>query len=114
LELILIDSGLVNKVGHHYMLHKAVSGALARQKLRYRIFAQSGLESSIAAEIGAIPHFSRSPYECVLFSRSEKRLRSFAAIFRGAPAGGAAHVFGEEDWVDSREARRRPFVRRVR
>jgi hypothetical protein len=43
LELILIDSGLVNKVGHHYMLDKAVSGALARQKLRYRIFAQRGI-----------------------------------------------------------------------
>jgi hypothetical protein len=43
LELILIDSGLVNKVGHHYMLAKTVSGALARQKLRYRIFAQRGI-----------------------------------------------------------------------
>ena len=97
MELILIDSGLVNKVGHHYMLHKAVSGALARQKLRYRIFAQSGLESSIAAEIGAIPHFSRSPYECVLFSRSEKRLRSFAAIF-GAPAGGSPYFSERQSW----------------
>jgi hypothetical protein len=97
LELILIDSGLVNKVGHHYMLDKAVSGALARQKLRYRIFAQSGLEPSIAAEIGAIPHFSRSPYECVLFSRSEKRLRSFAAIF-GAPAGGSPYFSERQSW----------------
>ena len=97
MELILIDSGLVNKVGHHYMLDKAVSGALARQKLRYRIFAQSGLEPSIAAEIGAIPHFSRSPYECVLFSRSEKRLRSFAAIF-GAPAGGSPYFSERQSW----------------
>ena len=97
MELILIDSGLVNKVGHHYMLDKAVSGALARQKLRYRIFAQSGLEPSIVAEIGAIPHFSRSPYECVLFSRSEKRLRSFAAIF-GAPAGGSPYFSERQSW----------------
>jgi glycosyltransferase involved in cell wall biosynthesis len=97
LELILIDSGLVNKVGHHYMLDKAVSGALARQKLRYRIFAQSGLEPSIVAEIGAIPHFSRSPYECVLFSRSEKRLRSFATIF-GAPAGGSPYFSERQSW----------------
>ena len=89
MELILIDSGLVNKVGHSYKLAKTVSGALARRKLRYRIFGLSGLDTSIAAEIGAIPHFSRSHYECVEFSRNEKRLRSFAAMFRGAPAGGS-------------------------
>jgi hypothetical protein len=76
LELILIDSRLVNKVGHHYMLAKTVSGALARRKLLYRIFGLSGLEPSIAAEIGVIPHFSRSAYECVEFSWSEKRMRS--------------------------------------
>jgi len=89
MELILIDSGLVNKAGHSYKLAKTVSGALARRKLRYRIFGLSGLDTSIVAEIGAIPHFSRSPYECVEFSRNEKRLRSFAAMFRGAPAGGS-------------------------
>ncbi|MGH6869192.1 MAG: glycosyltransferase [Methylocella sp.] len=97
MELILIDSGLVNKAGHHYTLDKAVSGALARRKLRYRIFAQSGLEPSIAAEIGAIPHFSRSPYECVLFSRSEKGLRSVVAFF-GAPAGGSPYFSEHQSW----------------
>src|SRR4029077_10532566 len=68
---------------------KTLSGALARRKLRYRIFGMSGLEPSIAAEIGAIPHFSRSPYETVPFSRSEEWLRSIAAIFGGAPFGGS-------------------------
>ncbi|MDQ6868599.1 MAG: glycosyltransferase [Pseudomonadota bacterium] len=87
MELILIDSGLVNKAGHSYKLAKTVSQALTRRKLRYRIFGLSGLDPSIAAEIGAIPHFTRSPYEYVEFSRNEKRLRSFAAIFRGAPTG---------------------------
>ena len=71
---------------------------MARQKLRYRIFGQSGLEPSIAAEIGAIPHFRRSPYECVEFSRSEKLLRSFAAIFRGAPAGGSPYFSERQSW----------------
>ena len=86
MELILIDSGLVNKAGHSYTLAKTVSGALARRKLRYRIFGLSGLDTSITAEIGAIPHFSRWLYECVESSRNENRLRSVAAIFRGAPA----------------------------
>ncbi|MFZ3326974.1 MAG: hypothetical protein WA231_14250 [Methylocella sp.] len=86
MELILIDSGLVNKAGHSYTLAKTVSGALARRKLRYRIFGLSGLDTSIAAEIGAIPHFSRWLYECVECSRNENRLRSVAAVFRGAPA----------------------------
>jgi glycosyltransferase involved in cell wall biosynthesis len=87
MELILIDSGLVNKAGHSYTLAKSVSGALARRKLRHRIFGLSGLDTSIAAEIGAIPHFSRSLYDGVDFSWGEKRLRSVAAIFRGAPDG---------------------------
>jgi glycosyltransferase involved in cell wall biosynthesis len=103
LELILIDSGLVNKTGHHYTLAKTVSGALARRKLRYRIFGLIGLDTSIAAEIGAIPHFIRSPYECVRFSRSEKRLRSFAAIFRGAPAGGSPYFSERRTWKQLNE-----------
>ncbi len=98
MELILIDSGLVNKAGHHYTLAKTVSGALARRKLRYRIFGLSGLDKSIAAEIGVIPHFSRSAYECLEFSWSEKRLRSLAAIFRGAPAGGSPFLSERQTW----------------
>ncbi|MGH6936071.1 MAG: glycosyltransferase, partial [Methylocella sp.] len=73
----------------HYTLAKTVTRALARRKLRYRFFGMSGLDTSIAAEIGAIPHFGRSPYECVECSWSEKQLRSFAAIFRGPPASGS-------------------------
>jgi hypothetical protein len=33
---------------------------MTRRRLRCRIFGLSGLDPSIAAEIGAIPHFSRS------------------------------------------------------
>jgi glycosyltransferase involved in cell wall biosynthesis len=98
LEVILIDSGLVNKAGHHYMLDKAVCGALARRKLRYRIFGLIGLDTSIEDEIGAIPHFIRSAYECVRYSWSEKLLRSFAAIFRGARAGGSPYFSEHQSW----------------
>jgi glycosyltransferase involved in cell wall biosynthesis len=90
LELILIDSGLLNKAGHSYTLAKTVSEALSRRNLRYRIFGLRGLDTSIATEIGAIPHFCRSLYDGVEFSWSEKGLRSVAAMFRGAPAGGSA------------------------
>jgi hypothetical protein len=38
-ELIFIDSGLQNKAGHNYALAKTVSEALARRRLRCRIFA---------------------------------------------------------------------------
>ena len=51
------------------------------RKLRYRIFGSRGLDNSIAAEIGAIPHFSRSLYECVECSRNEKRLRPSRRFF---------------------------------
>jgi hypothetical protein len=51
-ELIFINSGLQNKAGHIYSLAKTVSEALARRRLRCRIFGLSGLDPSIAAEIG--------------------------------------------------------------
>ncbi len=84
MELIFLDNGLLNKAGHSYELAKTLSEALSRRKLRFRIFGLSGLDPSIAAEIGAVPHFSRSLYDVVEFSSDEKR-RSVAAIFRGAP-----------------------------
>ena len=86
MEIILIDSGLLNKAGHSYTFAKTLSHALAERKLRYRIFGSRELDNSIAAEIGAIPHISRSPYDCVEYSRSEKRLLPIAAMFRGGPA----------------------------
>ncbi|MGH6795496.1 MAG: glycosyltransferase [Methylocella sp.] len=89
MELILLDSGLATKAGHSYRLAKTVAGALARRELRYRIFGLSGLDTSISAEIGAIPHFSRSLYDGVDLSWGEKQLRSIAAVLRGAPAGGS-------------------------
>ena len=38
MEFILLDSGLVTKALHSYRLAKTVSDALARRKLRYRMF----------------------------------------------------------------------------
>jgi glycosyltransferase involved in cell wall biosynthesis len=87
MELIFLDNGLANKAGHSYTLAKTVSEAMARRKLRHRIFGLSALDTSIAREIGAIPHFSRSLYDGVDLSWGEKRQRSAAAIFRVAPAG---------------------------
>jgi glycosyltransferase involved in cell wall biosynthesis len=90
MELILLDGGLINKAGHSYTLAKTVSEVLARRKLQYRIFGLKGLDTSITAETGAIPHFSRSLYDGVDLSKGEKGLRSIAAIFRGVQAGGSA------------------------
>ncbi len=50
-ELVFIDSRLRNKAGHSYTLARTVSEALARRRLRCRIFGLSGLDPSIAAEI---------------------------------------------------------------
>jgi glycosyltransferase involved in cell wall biosynthesis len=103
LELILIDSGLLNKAGHSYTLAKTVSEALSRRGVRHRIFGLHGLDKSIAAEIGAIPHFRRSLYDCVDFSWGEKRLRSVAAMFRGVQADGSP--FSEQQtWKALNEA----------
>ncbi|MCI0601053.1 MAG: glycosyltransferase [Beijerinckiaceae bacterium] len=87
MELILLDSGLMNKAGHSYTLAKTVSRALTARKVRHRIFGLRCLDTSIAAEIGAIPHFCRSLYDSEDFSWGEKRLRSMTALIQGAPAG---------------------------
>jgi glycosyltransferase involved in cell wall biosynthesis len=88
MELIFLDAGLLNKAGHSYKLAKAVSQKLDRRNLRHRVFGLHSLEASIAAEIGAIPHFSRSLYDGEDFSWREKRLRTVAALFKSAPARG--------------------------
>jgi glycosyltransferase involved in cell wall biosynthesis len=84
MELIFLDPGLVNKAGHSYKLAKTVSRNLDSRNLRHRIFGLHNLESSIAAEIDATPHFSRSLYDGEDLSWSEKRLRAVAALVRGA------------------------------
>lgn len=45
MELILLDSRLVIKAEHSYTLAKTVPHALAKRKLRYRIFGLSGLDA---------------------------------------------------------------------
>jgi glycosyltransferase involved in cell wall biosynthesis len=86
MELIFLDPGLLNKAGHSYKLAKTVSRNLAGRSLRHRNFGLHNLESSIAAEIDAIPHFSRSLYDGEDLSWSEKRLRAVAALVRSAQA----------------------------
>src|SRR5262245_7490713 len=85
MELIFLDAGLVNKAGHSYKLAKAASQNLAGRNLRHRVFGLHNLDTSIIAEIGAIPHFSRSLYDGEDLSWSEKRLRAVTALFRSAP-----------------------------
>jgi glycosyltransferase involved in cell wall biosynthesis len=87
MELIFLDAGLTNKAGHSYTLAKLASRALACRRIQYRIFGLCSLEASIAAEIGAIPHFTRSLYDGEDFSWPEKRLRSISALVQGTPAG---------------------------
>jgi glycosyltransferase involved in cell wall biosynthesis len=85
MELIFLDSGLMNKAGHSYKLAKVVGENLAHRNLRHRVFGLHNLEASITAEIGAIPHFRRSLYDGEDLSWSEKRLRAVTALFRSAP-----------------------------
>jgi glycosyltransferase involved in cell wall biosynthesis len=84
MEFILIDSGLLDKGGHCYQLAKVVSESLSRRRLRYRWFGIHDLDPSIAAEIGIIPHFSRSLWEYVHLTPLE-RLQGFAAKLRRNP-----------------------------
>lgn len=82
MELIFIDSGLVNKGGHSYNLAKSLGETLSRRDLQFRVFGMRALDPSITAEIGTIPHFNRSLYECVDLTPLEQKLRGLAAILR--------------------------------
>lgn len=86
MELIVLDNGLIGKSGHSYNLAKIVSETLSRRNLPHRIFGMCGLDPSIAEETGAIPHFSRSLYECADLTPFELQLRRLAAIVRAKPA----------------------------
>src|SRR2546430_8375367 len=103
MELILLDCGLINKAGHSYTFAKTVSEVLARRRLRYRIFGLKGLDTSITAETGAIPHFSRSLYDGVDISTGEKGLRLLEAVFRRTPGGGSTRS-EQRNWKALNEA----------
>lgn len=97
MELIFLDAGLVNKAGHSYKLAKAVSQNLDRRNLRRRVFGLHNLDVSIAEEIGAIPHFSRSLYDGEDQPWSEKQLRAVARLLRSAPPT-ATHRSERRSW----------------
>jgi glycosyltransferase involved in cell wall biosynthesis len=82
MEIILLDNGLIGVGEHSYSLAKNVGAALARKNLRYRVYGMRCMDLSIIAEIGAIPHFSRSLYESESPTPNERRLRSLAALAR--------------------------------
>lgn len=88
MEVIFLDNGLIGKGGHSYNLAAKLAEGLSRRNLRYRMFGLQALDQSIVEELGAIPHFKRSLYDGVDFSRNEKRLGSITALFRGARARG--------------------------
>jgi glycosyltransferase involved in cell wall biosynthesis len=63
MEIVFLDNGLISKGEHSYSLVKSVGAALARRTLPFRVFAPRCVDPLIAAEIGAIPHFTRSLYD---------------------------------------------------
>ncbi len=80
MELIFIDSGLISRGGHSYNLAKTLGETLSRRDMAFRVFGMCALDPSIAAEIGTIPHFTRSLYECVDLTPFEQKLRGLTSI----------------------------------
>jgi glycosyltransferase involved in cell wall biosynthesis len=63
MEIVFLDNGLISRGEHSYSLVKAVGAALTRRGLAYRIFGPRIVDPSITAELGAVPHFTRSLYD---------------------------------------------------
>jgi glycosyltransferase involved in cell wall biosynthesis len=63
MEIVFLDNGLISRGEHSYSLVRAVGAALACRGLAYRVFGPRCIDPSIIAELGVIPHFSRSLYD---------------------------------------------------
>jgi len=63
MDIVFLDNGLISKGEHSYSLARTVGAALSRRGFPHRIFAAQCVDPTIVAEIGAIPHFSRSLYD---------------------------------------------------
>jgi glycosyltransferase involved in cell wall biosynthesis len=62
MQVIFLDNGLIGRGEHSYSLLKQVGKSLARRGLRARPFGAKAMDPSVAAELGAVPHFSHSLY----------------------------------------------------
>jgi glycosyltransferase involved in cell wall biosynthesis len=88
MEVIFLDNGLVSKGEHSYNLAAKLTEALSRRRLRYRMFGVKLLAQSIVDELAVIPHFRRSLYDGVDFSRGVRVLQFVTALLRGTQAHG--------------------------
>ncbi len=82
MEVIFLDNGLIGKGEHSYSLIKLVGERLTLCGVRYRIFGMKSIDPMIVAEIGALPHFSRSLYDNERPTPDEQRSASVFALAR--------------------------------
>jgi hypothetical protein len=83
MEVIFVDNGLTDKGEHSYSLIKLVGERLTVCGVRYRAFGMKSIDPTIVAEIGALPHFSRSLYQSESPTSNERRLLGLFALARG-------------------------------
>jgi glycosyltransferase involved in cell wall biosynthesis len=83
MEVIFVDNGLIGKGEHSYSLIKLVGERLTRCGVRYRVFGTKSIDPMIVAEIGALPHFSRSLYQSENPTPIERCLLRLFALARG-------------------------------
>jgi glycosyltransferase involved in cell wall biosynthesis len=83
MEVIFVDNGLVGKGEHSYSLIKLVGERLTLCGVRYRAFGMKSIDPMIVAEIGALPHFSRSLYQSESPTPNERCLLRLFALARG-------------------------------
>ena len=83
MEVIFVDNGLIGKGEHSYSLIKLVGERLTRCGVRYRAFGMKSIDPIIVAEIGVLPHFSRSLYQSESPTPNERGLLRLFALARG-------------------------------
>ena len=80
--MTILDNGLISHGEHSYAISSALKSRLNELRIESKIFGFRGLDETIRAELGCLPHFKHSLYGEAPATRQEMLRRRFAAKFR--------------------------------
>ena len=133
MSFIIVDPGLVRRIGHHYNFDLALKQELERRNIPLRLYAHRNAEPLIMQELGATPVFTDNPYIgvssdpyplCQMLEDFVIKGQQFHADLIGAlPAAGLersdivlfhtvtpANLLGILTWLGTISLARRPLV----
>ncbi|MBV9310103.1 MAG: glycosyltransferase [Solirubrobacterales bacterium] len=81
MRIVVCENGLGNSEGHHFNVAAGIREELARRDVESKILTHLSIDSSLCAELAAIPVFDTTPYDSLMPRTRGHQLR---ACFRTA------------------------------